>query len=101
MSWYKVTLSNEDIAAFKHMALQERFIELFVANGGPRDAGMFDSPEIGVHEYYFSPGATRIALALIASYGGVECSSPAKSETHPLVIEGDAEQIPFRPNPST
>ena len=35
MPWYKVTLTHEDIAARKGMALQDAFAEFFVAFGAP------------------------------------------------------------------
>jgi hypothetical protein len=100
MNWYKVTLSHDDISARKHMALQNAFIEIFTANRGPGDAGMYQSLEFGVHEYLFPPGAARIALPLIVSYGGVPCPAPTRAEVKPLAVDSANEDCPFR-NPST
>jgi len=98
MSWYKITLSHEDIAAQKHRALQSSFTELFLASGGPKGAGMFSNPEIGIHEYYFSPVAAELAEVLIAGYSGVPCDAPTRSEAHPLVSHTGALDIPFEPD---
>jgi len=97
MAWYKVTLSHEDIAARKHIALQDAFTKFFTAFCAPTDAGMFGSPESGIHEYYFSPGAARIAMPLIASYFGVQCSAPKRSEVHLLVSHANPDGVAFRP----
>jgi hypothetical protein len=97
MPWYKITLSHEDIAALKHMALQESFANIVVVHGAPRDAAMFSDTAIGVHEYYFSPGATKIATALLAGYSAVACVAPTRSSLHLLVGHDGAEAIPFAP----
>src|SRR5260370_40910675 len=40
MQWFKVTLSDDGIAALKGIALQDAFTEIFTALAGPRDAAM-------------------------------------------------------------
>jgi hypothetical protein len=101
MSWYKIILTHEDIAALKHMELQDQFARFFTAHNGPRDAGMYQSNELGIHEYFFSPGAGKIAFPLIASYSGVECIAPTRSEVKPLVENAGSEGVAFRPESST
>lgn len=98
MPWYKVTLSKADIRAGKIGSLQDGFEALFIALGGPGNAGMFGGLELGGHKYYFSPGAARIAGALIARYAGVECVPPKRSEVAILVADaGRLDEIPFAP----
>jgi len=92
MNWYKVTLSN-DVA--EHTALRDAFEALFVASGAPKDAGMFDAIPEWTHVYYFSPGAARIAMALINHYAGVECSGPAKSDVGVIISCAGSDEIPF------
>jgi hypothetical protein len=89
-------LSHDDISARKHMALQDGFTKIFIANRGPGDAGMYQSLEFGVHEYFFPPGAVRIALPLIVAYGGVECPAPTRAEVKPSVVDSANEDCPFR-----
>jgi hypothetical protein len=97
MPWNKVTLSHEDIAALKHMKLQEAFTQIVMVHGAPKSVGMFSDPTIGMHEYYFSPGAVLIAGPLLAGYSGVECAAPKRSSVHLLVGHDGSEAIPFAP----
>lgn len=96
MKWYKVAMSPEDVAAYKGKGLQDAFAELFVDIGGPPDAGMFGSLEV-TGDYFFSPGAVRIAGPLIEGFAGFECPAPTRSEVAILVAHSDAEDIPFAP----
>jgi hypothetical protein len=97
MPWFKVTLSHEDIAAWKHIRLQETFTQLVTVYGAPKDVGMFLDPTIGIHEYYFSPGAVLIVMPLLAGYSGVACAAPARSAVRLLVGHDKSEAIPFAP----
>ena len=91
-SWYKVTLSSDGILSGKHMKLQNDFAQLFMLSRGPSDAAMFtDMMNLGeTDNFYFSPGAVRIAGNLIASYAGVKCDRPNRSGTALLVGNADA-----------
>lgn len=100
MNWYKVTFSNQDVADRKHMALQNAFINILMTSGRPRGAGMYQSTEFGVSEYFFSPAAAQIALPTILSYAGVECAAPMRSSVKPSVADKD-EDVPFSPSPLT
>jgi hypothetical protein len=93
MSWYKVTLSGDDITAGKNTSLQDDFTTLWINAGSPRDAGMFWSPS--THDYYFSLGASEIATGLIARYLGLECTAPARSDAWTVVGPDGAKDIPF------
>ena len=95
MAWYKVSLSHEDIAARKHMALEAAFIEVFKTYNGPKDAAMLQSRESSIHDYYFSPGAVSMFLPIIVSYAGAECPAPVRSDVKLLVGSSGAEEIPF------
>ncbi len=95
MDWFKVTLSVSDVAAGRAITLQNRFIELFAAAGAPKDAGMFESNDVMLNDYYFSPGAVAFALALIEAHSGETCGAPARSEVRILAANTGAEDIPF------
>jgi len=97
MPWYKVTLTHADIAAQKHQFLQNAFTLIATSHHAPKDAAMFFDPTIGVHEYYFSPGAVLIAMPMLATYCGVECDAPARSSVRLLVGHDKSEAIPFAP----
>ena len=99
MSWYKITLSVDQVSG-ESLSLQRAFGLLHLSNGAPRDAGMFRSLKMGSwgsFSFYFSPGAARIAGPLIASYAGVECPAPKRSEVSNLVAIAGAAEIPFAP----
>lgn len=84
-----------EVASGRAVELQEKFSVVFRAFAGPADAAMFMSRDVMENLYYFSPGAARIAMPLIAAYAGVECPAPAKSEVHPLVVSGGFSEVPF------
>lgn len=93
-SWYKVTMTDADITAHRYTKLQRDFEALFMAALGPRDAAMFsNSDPVLDHQFYFSPGAVRIAKTLIEINGGVPCQSPSASEVDLLVGEADARRL--------
>jgi hypothetical protein len=59
-TWYEVTLTDDDIAAHKHMKLQDEFTALYQVSHPPKDAVMLDNREvIEGHHFYFSPSAVR------------------------------------------
>lgn len=95
MPWYKVTLTTDDVIAHEHMRLQDAFTKIFVASGGPKDAGMFCGMGVDDNGYYFSPGAANIALVLIARYKGEECPAPSRKGLCLLVCEQSMDRIPF------
>src|ERR1035441_7227419 len=57
MVWRKVALAPAEVAAGEHVRLQDEFAAIFMALGGPRDAGMFGSLAADASDYFFSPGA--------------------------------------------
>ena len=96
MPWYKVTLSDDDILAGKLDGLQNAFAVVFLASGGPVDAGMFSPTNLGrAPECYFSPGAARIGLSVITAFGGVECDAPSRVNMAILVANRGFEGKPF------
>lgn len=97
-SWYRVTLTAQQVIASRDIQLERAFTRLFLMNQGPVDAGMFNGlkfPAIG--DYFFSPGAAAIALPLIRSYSGVECPPPKRSEVVTIVVHYGRDEIPFAP----
>lgn len=91
-SWYKVTLPmNECGVGGKDAELQNAFTSLFIAQAGPHDAAMFtkndEDEDFKRCILYFSPGAVRIAQALIERFGGVPC--PAPKELDLIFLVGD------------
>jgi hypothetical protein len=76
-TWYKVSLSEQDISEGRGIALQEQFTALFIATGAPKDAAMFDNTSISPpYICFFTPGAFRLAELLLRGYGVTECKQP-------------------------
>ena len=50
MRWYKVAMSVEEVAAGKHMTLQDKFEDLFVQRGAPAEAAMCRSRDVMSNE---------------------------------------------------
>ena len=95
--WYKITLSNAEFAAGKGVELQNAFTDVFLGLAGPDEAGMFACRQIGKHDYFFSPGAVRIAKPIIDLYAGVECATPKLSELTSLIATVGAAKVHFAP----
>ena len=84
-AWQRVTLSNSDVVARRHMELQKEFETLFLAHQWPSQAAMFASVDTLAHHFYFSPGAVAFSGDLISRFGGVECAQPEVSNLVLLV----------------
>jgi|SRR5579872_5570357 len=95
MSWYKVTFSPDDISAGQAIAMIREFSDQFVLAAGPKDAGLFKSHE-SMYEYYFSPKAAEIAMALIHLYSAKSCAAPSRSDVKAVAADGsDLDLFPF------
>jgi hypothetical protein len=77
--WYRLTLNADDISTAKNLEIEGHFEKFFLAAGSPEDATLFRGLEPGQTTYYFSPGAARIAMKLIAHLSAVPCPAPPMS----------------------
>ena len=77
--WYRLTFSADDISAAKHLEMEGHFEKFFLAAGSPEDATLFKGVESDQMNYYFSPGAARIAMKLITHLSAVQCPAPPLS----------------------
>jgi len=70
MSWYKITAND--------WTIQDEFLPIWMANGGPKDAALFAAPDLRTRtiDFYFSPAAAKIATELIDAHAAVECLRP-------------------------
>jgi hypothetical protein len=91
--WYKVTLTQQEIASFRHVAMQNSFQGIFMSKGGlPEDAAMFTYTETRFPtDYFFSPSAVSIARPLILHYSGEPCAVPNGDELS--LVVGTAQSI--------
>ena len=93
MTWEKVTLTATQIAEQKAlMNIQDRFEQLFIAAGGPKEMALFGDKgyEKDTISVYFSPGCRTICEALIALHKAEACEAPAKEDVALLVGHSDA-----------
>jgi hypothetical protein len=78
MPWFKVTISSDNNHRGLDAQIQNEFDALFVKANSPKDAALYSKrPSPDETEFYFSPGASRIAYRLIANYGGIPCEEPS------------------------
>ena len=69
-----------------HIRVQAAFEKVWVSASEPKNTAMFSCGRPGgAFELYFSPGADRIAHALIESSGGIASEAPPKDDTALLV----------------
>jgi hypothetical protein len=92
MSWYKVSMTPDEVIAGKALKLQTEFTALFMTTGANTEAAMFCNRGGRENVYYFTPEAYRIAPVLIARYGGTECPTPPGSSLCVLVANGSKWQ---------
>jgi hypothetical protein len=95
--WYKVTLTQQEIAGLKNLTLQNAFQAIFMGNGGrPKDAAMFTHIETTFPaDFFFSPSAVNIAKNLIGQYSGTPCPKPNNDELSLLVGTSESRQLLF------
>ena len=85
-SWYKVAAGD--------WAIMDAFTALWVAKGGPKDAALFVShPRRRANDFYFSPGAARIAEELLVRFACTECPRPEASGLSLLVGDQSAMSL--------
>jgi hypothetical protein len=96
MPWQKVPFPRDDILNDMQIRLSRAFEALFMASGGPPEAGMFQDDDAAC---YFSPRAVEIAQMLIKQFGGRECPAPRSSTVDLLVGSQSRAGVPFAPEP--
>ena len=94
MSWYKISLTNEQVTDQEMFNIQHRFRELFMKTGGPKDMALFCSASpVSKEEFaiiYFSPSCSPVTDLIIAQYWGEPCEKPAKDVVALLMGHADA-----------
>jgi hypothetical protein len=90
MSWFKVSLTNEQVAEENLIKLQENFMRLYRENYAPEGMALFSGkPELEdnqlIHPVYFSPASVQFAQTLIYSYSGTPCEQPGEEDMSLLV----------------
>ena len=89
--WMRVTMTSKEVAAGRHIALQDAFEKVFMAALAPKDAAMFGyDKSYDEYGFYFSPGAVLIFASVLTSYGAEECSAPPRANASLLVAHNDA-----------
>lgn len=94
--WYVVRFPRSEAAiAGKAMSLQNEYAAIFLSSGGPRDALVLTSSALDFEnenwDYYFSPGAMRIAGDLVIARGGTPCDRPDRDRVNLAV--GDVNSL--------
>ena len=89
MPWYHVRLSSYDIAAGKHIRLQNAFTTLYLERLAPKGIAMFVNRDVkDDYTYYFSPQCLSFCTAVFSTFGASQCTPPSRVSVALLV--GDA-----------
>ena len=87
MSWYKVILTEEQVATGEHRNLQNQFSQLYADSGSPKgvvllaDRWEFGAQgRCGIYPLYFSPAAVQYCGPLITNYSGESCEVPYSAD---------------------
>jgi hypothetical protein len=92
MSWYRVTLSADDLIYGRGPILKDEFMTSYIRSPGSREDAVMLTPGSRIPSgtpYYFSPGAVRIARSIILRWGGKECAGPTSPEGLVKLVGGE------------
>jgi hypothetical protein len=80
MSWYKVILTEEQVATGEHRNLQDQFSQIYADSGSPQGVVLLADRwafgprgRRGSYPLYFSPAAVSYCGPLITNYSGERC----------------------------
>ncbi len=84
MSWFKVSLTCDQVMAGAINKLRKDFRKLYIKNRSPQGMALF----LGIPEWdkqqiyplYFSPSSSQFTEDLISSYSGTPCEQPKKDD---------------------
>jgi len=77
MPWHQVQFSREDVQHGANISLTDRYSEIWLRAGGPKDAAIYSRQAIdGSLIVFFSPNAAGLALDLVREYAGEPCDQP-------------------------
>ncbi|MFQ5730103.1 MAG: hypothetical protein ACE5GN_07060 [Waddliaceae bacterium] len=98
MKWYKVTLTNAQIANNQGQKLNNEFQEIYSEEGEPEDMALFSRNDgTEGRTYYFSPGAVKYALIVLSFYSGLKCDAPLFEDVDLELGASDAkDRLPSR-----
>jgi hypothetical protein len=86
MSWYRLTLDREQVAAGEARRRTEAFAEAFAAARGPRTMALFQQGrEDGGLELFLTPECGEHAARLLDEWGCTPCDRPSMIGLHLLV----------------
>lgn len=86
MPWYKIQMSDDEVASGKNIGLQNAFQALWIAMRGPKEAAMFANRNIeDDHTFFFSPACSSFFSQDLTSFGATECPAPTRESVILLV----------------
>lgn len=92
MKWYKVSLTDNQIANNQEHRLINEVQEIYSEEGEPEEMALFSGNDITEgRTYYFSPGAVKYTLIVLSFYSGSKCDAPPFEEVALALGSGDAK----------
>lgn len=82
MPWYKIELTNTQVAEGRNLDIHDKFDKVWLANGCPEGFCLFSDEGSGevATTYYFSPDSVVLMMKVINENNGAECSRPLSDE---------------------
>jgi hypothetical protein len=92
-SWFKVALSQAEVAQGHVDRIEDAFAELLIDAGAPPGAAMFGSVhEDGAVDLYFTPPASQVAEVLLKENGAAPCLPPVNEGDIALLVGDKGDQ---------
>lgn len=86
-AWFKIALSDEQVAAWHVSRLEDAFGALFIAAGSPAGAALFSiALDDGGENLYFTPRASALASSLLKANGGQPSDPPVDDGSISLLV---------------
>jgi len=92
MSWYKISLTKDQVANHQGNRLIDEFQEIYSEEDAPEEMALFSGNDLTEgRTYYFSPGAVKYVLIILSFYTGSKCDAPLYEEVSLELGTGDAK----------
>ena len=93
MTWFKISLSQPQVAAGHVDRIQDTMAELLIDSGAPPGAALFGAPrEDGGADLYVTASAATIAADLLKANGAVPCLPPVNEGNIGLLVGEKTDQ---------
>lgn len=92
-TWFRISLSGEQVAAGHFERIRDSFTDLFIAAGSPAGTAMFTVPgDDGGIDLYVNPSAVDVAQDFLKQNSAIACPPPLNEGGLTLVVGHQGDQ---------